>query len=349
VGRRSRVVSDIVTLAAMCHDCGIPLIVDEPWGPHYPFHPETPPSAIRSGADISVGSIHKTMAGMEQASIMLMESELMEPSRLELCYDLFESTSPSVPILATIDATRRQFVQDGERILGEQLRLARRARVELAKIEGVRVMGPEVLDGKGRYALDETKVLFDIGALGINGYEAGDWLLKEHHISLALSGDRHLLATFVVGTDDRMLNQLVSAIRKLAKWASSKKASHIGRRRGMPRRHELAAETVMSPARAFFAPAERFRSRVRQDASRRRWCRRIAGHSRRAARRAHHGRAHLVSAQGAAGGRLRHGRAHRERGCAASDRGVHASAEGNPSRSAVIGVGIAAAATPVNR
>jgi arginine decarboxylase len=250
------VTSDIATLAELCHSRGIPLVVDEAWGPHFPFHPEMPTAAIRSGADIALGSIHKTMAGLEQASVMLLRAQVVDATRFELCYDLFESTSPSVPILATIDATRRQFVQDGERILGELLRLARHVRQELARIDGIRVMGCEVIDGKARFALDETKVLFDISALGVNGYEADDWLMKEHQIGLGLSDDRHLLATLMVGTDEKDTTRLLSGIRDLAKWARSDGARPTGRLTGMPRRRELATELVMPPSDAFFAPAE---------------------------------------------------------------------------------------------
>ncbi|MFL5562632.1 MAG: aminotransferase class I/II-fold pyridoxal phosphate-dependent enzyme [Gemmatimonadaceae bacterium] len=250
------VTSDIESLSAICHRRGIPLVVDEAWGPHFPFHPEMPKAAIRSGADISVGSIHKTMAGLGQASIMLLQSKLVDLVQFELCYDLFESTSPSVPILATIDASRRQFVHEGKEILEEQLRLARYARAELAKIDGIRVMGKEVIDGKGRFALDETKVLFDISGLGVTGFAAEDWLMSEEQLTFSLSDDRHLLATFMVGTDEHMTKQMLSAVQKMARWARSYEAHDKSRPEKMPERRELGTEMVMSPSDAFFANAE---------------------------------------------------------------------------------------------
>src|SRR3954470_10127633 len=59
----------------------------------FPFHPEMPPAAIRSGADMALGSIHKTIAGLQQASIMLLRSDIIPADRFGLCFDLFESTS----------------------------------------------------------------------------------------------------------------------------------------------------------------------------------------------------------------------------------------------------------------
>src|SRR4051794_6439737 len=52
--------SDLTRLARLCHRRKVPLIVDEAWGPHYAFHPEMPPPAIRCGADMALASIHKT-------------------------------------------------------------------------------------------------------------------------------------------------------------------------------------------------------------------------------------------------------------------------------------------------
>jgi lysine decarboxylase len=248
------VTSDVEALADICHRRRIPLVVDEAWGPHFPFHPEMPRSAIHCGADISVGSIHKTMAGLEQASIILMSSRLIGVDRLELCYDLFESTSPSVPILAAIDATRRQFVKDGKQLIGNMLRLARHARQELARIDGIRVMGCEVVDGVGRLALDETKVLFDVSGLGVTGYEAEDWLTEERQLTLGLSDERHLLVTFMVGSDDDSTKELIEGVREMAKWARSR-GRHNGRP-SMPRRRELGAKQVMPPSEAFFARCE---------------------------------------------------------------------------------------------
>src|SRR3954463_16442939 len=71
------VTSDVRSIAKLCHKRGVPLVVDEAWGPHYRFHPEMPAPALRCGADLAITSIHKTMAGLEQASILLWNSEII--------------------------------------------------------------------------------------------------------------------------------------------------------------------------------------------------------------------------------------------------------------------------------
>src|SRR5215213_3101279 len=248
------VVSNIGALAEACHRRGVPLVVDEAWGPHMAFHPELPKHAIAAGADLSVGSIHKTMAGLQGASIMLLKSELVSAERFALAYDLFESTSPPVQVLASIDATRRQLALEGEAILGALRARARRARAALAETPGIRVLGREVLDGDARFALDETKITLDISNIGITGYAAEDWLTEAGQISMGLSDDRHLLACFTLGNVDADANALVVAIRAVADWAGMQRGK--GRPPGMPRRRDLPTSMAMTPAEAFFGRTE---------------------------------------------------------------------------------------------
>ena len=259
--------ADLARLARVCHEHGKPLVVDEAWGPHYAFSPELPPAAIASGADLALGSIHKTLAGLQGASIMLLKSRLIAPDRFALSYDLFESTSPPVQVLATIDATRRQFARQGERLIGEMLARARRAREAIAAIEGVRVMGREILDGDARFALEDGKILFDIDGLGITGYAADDWLMAERNLSTGLSDDRHLLAIFTIGNDDASADELVDGVRALTDWARRGPGGGRGRPDGMPRRRDLGIEMAMTPTAAFFGrtehvPLERAAGRV---------------------------------------------------------------------------------------
>ena len=251
------VVPDIGGLASICHARGVPLIVDEAWGPHFAFHADMPTPAIRQGADMSVASIHKTMAGLEQASIMLLRSDIVSEERFNLAYDLHETTSPSALILASIDATRRQFAEDGERLVQDVLDLARQARRELGAIDGIEVMGPEVLDGDAAYALDETKVLLDISALGVNGYEAEDWLIRTKKITVGLADERRMLLIFTVGTDARSTRKMLSAFKALAKWARDGADDKKGYAGDLPHLCELRAEAVMSPAEAFFSRTTR--------------------------------------------------------------------------------------------
>ena len=69
--------ADVHAVAELCHDRGIPLLVDEAWGGHFGFHPDPPTAAVQAGADLAVQSLHKADGGLCQASMILVGGDLV--------------------------------------------------------------------------------------------------------------------------------------------------------------------------------------------------------------------------------------------------------------------------------
>jgi arginine/lysine/ornithine decarboxylase len=99
--------ADLAGITAVCPARGRPLIVDEAWGAHLPFHDELPTWAIDPGADVCVTSVHKMGAGLEQSSVFHLQGDMIAPEVLQACGDLLGTTSPSVLIYAALDGWRR--------------------------------------------------------------------------------------------------------------------------------------------------------------------------------------------------------------------------------------------------
>src|SRR3954471_3566025 len=62
--------ADIASLAESAHARGIPLITDDAWGLDYSFSSRLPPSSLSCGADMAIGSVHKTLNGFSQTSVL---------------------------------------------------------------------------------------------------------------------------------------------------------------------------------------------------------------------------------------------------------------------------------------
>src|SRR4051812_11135787 len=80
--------ADVAGLAAVAHDKGIPLMTDDAWGLDYSFCSRLPKSALSSGADLAIGSVHKTLNGFGQTSVLSVQGDLIDTSRLELVFEL---------------------------------------------------------------------------------------------------------------------------------------------------------------------------------------------------------------------------------------------------------------------
>ncbi|MGZ4199226.1 MAG: aminotransferase class I/II-fold pyridoxal phosphate-dependent enzyme, partial [Thermoleophilia bacterium] len=98
--------ADVPVLATMAHDAGLPLVVDQAWGAHLRFAAGLPIDAMAAGADAAVISVHKLLAGLSQASVVLARGERVDADRLRTMVTMLRTTSPLTPIYLSIDAAR---------------------------------------------------------------------------------------------------------------------------------------------------------------------------------------------------------------------------------------------------
>ena len=247
------VTSDIAALADVCHARGVPLICDAAWGGAFAFCEALPHDALAKGADVAVYSLHKTMGALTQGSALLARGELVDRQRLWMAFELFETTSPSVPILASLDVARREHALHGDTIWGDALARAATLRDRLGAIPGVRVFGEADLPAGTE--LDETKVLVDISALGASGYAIDDWLVEHHKVSVGLSARNHLLAVVSNGTTRGDVRALAKG---LADCASRLRAGSLDLAGAdpVPSLASLTVDMAMDGGEAFFGPVE---------------------------------------------------------------------------------------------
>ncbi|MEU6142701.1 aminotransferase class I/II-fold pyridoxal phosphate-dependent enzyme [Streptomyces sp. NPDC047081] len=243
--------ADLGGIAEVCHRRGRPLIVDEAWGAHLPFHDGLPSWAMDAGADVCVTSIHKMGSGLEQGSVFHLQGDLVDPAELSSRADLLGTTSPNVLLYAGIDAWRRQMVQHGRELIDHALQLAYRVRAGIEEIDGFHVNDADDFCGPGLAAeFDPLPVVMDIGDLGTTGYAAADWLRERHHLDMHLFDHRRISAQFTHGDDEDTAARLLSALRDLAGHADELRDAP---RVDVPSPAELRMAQVTLPRDAYFA------------------------------------------------------------------------------------------------
>ncbi len=95
--------SDLQGIAEAAHDRNIPLLVDAAHGAHFGFSKEFPESAMRSGADVCVISLHKTLPAPTQTALLLTSGNRFERDKLEYYLSVYQTSSPSYLLMAGID------------------------------------------------------------------------------------------------------------------------------------------------------------------------------------------------------------------------------------------------------
>jgi arginine decarboxylase len=245
--------ADLEAMAEVCHAAGKPLIVDEAWGAHLPFHDALPTWAMNAGADLCVVSVHKMGHGLEQGSVYHVQGDLIDLAHLSACADMLTTTSPNVLVYAAIDGWRRQMAQHGRALLDHALGLAREARSDIAERTGLQVLHEELLGKESSHDLDELHLLVQVDSLGISGYQAADWLRAHERIDVHLSDAQRIEAQVSAANTEADILRLTDALVRLCEAAPTFERPPTVH---LPDPGELELEQVCSPREAFFGRVE---------------------------------------------------------------------------------------------
>ncbi|WP_336776701.1 aminotransferase class I/II-fold pyridoxal phosphate-dependent enzyme [Paenibacillus sp. MMO-58] len=98
--------TNLTSYAELVHRYNSLLLIDEAHGAHYGLHPSFPESAIKSGADAVVQSTHKTLSALTMGAMLHLKGERIPRASLKEVLAAIQSSSPSFPIMASIDVAR---------------------------------------------------------------------------------------------------------------------------------------------------------------------------------------------------------------------------------------------------
>ncbi|MBV8489236.1 MAG: aminotransferase class I/II-fold pyridoxal phosphate-dependent enzyme [Candidatus Eremiobacteraeota bacterium] len=211
------VAADLASIEAIAHGTGKLLLVDEAWGPHFQFHPALPMSATQAGADLCINSTHKMLSAFSQCAMLHQKGPRVRVDRLKSVLKMFLSTSPNLPMVASLDVARKQMATEGAALLSRTIELAEETRRRLNRIDGVYCLGEELQGRKGVFDLDPTKIAVTVKGLGYTGYEASEILRRRYNIQVELADLFNVVALFTIGTTRDAADRFVYAFEELAR------------------------------------------------------------------------------------------------------------------------------------
>jgi lysine decarboxylase len=245
--------ADVAACADVCHAAGVPLVVDQAWGPHFGFHPALPPSALALGADAVLTSTHKIVGSLTQSAMLhVADTGRIDPDAVARCIRLVRSTSPSALLMASLDAARRQLAIHGEALLERTISASMQVRRQIEQIEGVAVVGPDMVGRPGVAAWDPLRVVIDVRGTGCTGYEVAAALRNAYDIHVELA--THATMVLVLGVDEpvaaleRFAHDFAQTVRRIERPGET---APLVRASG-----SLENEVVVPPRDAFLGPAE---------------------------------------------------------------------------------------------
>ncbi|MGS2780262.1 aminotransferase class I/II-fold pyridoxal phosphate-dependent enzyme [Robertmurraya sp. GLU-23] len=133
-------VTNLKEIITFCHEHNIMVLVDEAHGAHFKRSKGFPMSATELGADVVVQSAHKTLPAMTMGSYLHYNSERVDLGKLKLFLRMLQSSSPSYPIMASLDLARKYIATYEEEDLHYTLQMISQFREKLNGIPSIKLL-----------------------------------------------------------------------------------------------------------------------------------------------------------------------------------------------------------------
>ncbi|RBW67618.1 aminotransferase class I/II-fold pyridoxal phosphate-dependent enzyme [Bacillus taeanensis] len=197
---------DLTDIIQLAHASHIPVLVDEAHGAHFGYGSPFPISASLKGADVVVQSAHKTLPSMTMGSFLHFNSKIINEDKIASYLHMLQSSSPSYPIMASLDLARYYLSQLDEQQVKKIIMQINHFREELNEIDSIRV-----LPASSHYELDPLKVTIQTNG-ALNGFQIQERLEKEG-IYTELADPLNVLFVFPLA-EIRGLKQITAKIKQ---------------------------------------------------------------------------------------------------------------------------------------
>lgn len=229
------VMSDIKGISKECKERGVPLIVDNAHGSHLKFlledvHP------ISLGATMSADSIHKTLPVLTSGALLQIGDEKYS-SDIKSIMSIFGSTSPSYPVMASIDLCREWIENGGDKEYKTLQSMVTELKKKFLNLGIHMPMG----------MCDPIRLSLCTESVGINGLVAADFL-RHQGIEPEYANECYIVFIITPMNSESELNILYDVVLKLLSTndRSFKIQKNIFRSNFLP-------ESYMIPGEALFA------------------------------------------------------------------------------------------------
>jgi arginine/lysine/ornithine decarboxylase len=132
-------VYNLEEIIKLAHEHQIPVLIDEAHGVHFISGEPFPQSALTLGADVVVQSAHKTLPAMTMGAFLHYNSSLVSIEKMRYYLQVLQSSSPSYPIMASLDLARSYLATFDKQDINALTREIEVFRDELNSIEGLSV------------------------------------------------------------------------------------------------------------------------------------------------------------------------------------------------------------------
>lgn len=246
-------ISDIRGIAEAVHKKNIPLIVDEAHGAHLGFTNDFAENGCQAGADLVIHSVHKTLPSLTQTALLHVSGSLIDRDLLRRFLHIYQSSSPSYLLMASIDNALEFVELDGskafESFAASYGRMMRRlggcrhlhflqatqpgggseqhnrqqkkmSDQEVSKQRELADQKPKqeqkkLPRGRGPDRQDIGKLLISVKGTGLTGHQLYETLLEKYHLQTEMAAESYVLAMFTLNDGEEAYERMTHALLEI--------------------------------------------------------------------------------------------------------------------------------------
>ena len=199
-------IADVREIAKIVHERGIPLIVDEAHGAHLGLAEGFAQNSCQAGADLVIHSTHKTFPALTQTALLHVNGELVDRNILKRFLHIYQSSSPSYLLMASIDNCLQNVKESKAEIFARFKKYYEQMCEELQACRYIKFLPA---DWKCQ---DVGKLLISVKGTSLSGKQLYDILRDRYHMQLEMAQESFCLAMFTVNDDPEAYRRMSQAL-----------------------------------------------------------------------------------------------------------------------------------------
>lgn len=184
---------DINSISKFAKKFNMLLLVDSAHGAHFAFSKDLPESAISSGADMEVISVHKTLPSLTQTGVLNVSSECINKidiNKLRFMLSIYQSSSPSYVFMASIEASIVLMKSNGEELIKNLISFINDLKIKLKNSEFYNILDKSSVGKDSIFDIDETRLII---SSKIGGKELSNVLRGKYKIQVEMADSNNIV------------------------------------------------------------------------------------------------------------------------------------------------------------
>ena len=173
---------DLKEISDFCKEKDILLMVDNSHGSHFFFNEQKELHPLTFGVDFCVDSLHKTLPVSTGGALLHCNLDI-EKSFIKKTMGIFYSSSPSYPIMSSIDSGLCYMFNEGEKLYKNF------SKTLLDFKKRIKEKGLRIFEGDN---FDNYKILINLSDFGLSGHDFSK-IMNENNIFCEMSDEENIL------------------------------------------------------------------------------------------------------------------------------------------------------------